>query len=395
MADIQQQIADGARPRLARVGDRIEHGQGIPANVVRLTDQDGDPWIRNEDEPGTWRGAWSAAVRAGSHRRYALTDGSLRPFTVVEVDPEPQPADDEPEPVHYRVFDGPMTLCGEDVYQVGWTDEAGIGTCQACRVAADEEPVGARDTDGCLRLKGTATGDNQLDPLPQPATSDPGTFTDCVAWLIDAGLGSNADRRIDRMAAQHQELQARYDTVVSDRETVRGSLEIVKDRVTRPLCQLLGVQHNEEIVPAVTALLPAAESGPLVLTLPQVPPGAVALIGGVTGHRWEPTESGRWAAAETGQVKPWVKLIAWEGSVTVEMAPPREPRTWPKLDEAPEDADLLQGASGTRYGRSHFSEGVPVFHALNDLTGKPEGRAYSFYVLQHLDGPLEEVIQHA
>ncbi len=77
----------------------------------------------------------------------------------------------------------------------------------------------------------------------------------------------------------------------------------------------------------------APESGPVVLSLPQVPDGAVALRGNASGRRWTPTPDG-WMYRH-GDV-PWslVTILVDEqpDGVTVEFAPPREPRTWPKLD---------------------------------------------------------------
>jgi hypothetical protein len=91
------------QPRLAQVGDRIEHGQEIPANVVRLRDPvTSDPdecWVRDSIDPLSFRflrsngtcGAPTAVAELLNWQRWW-------PMTVVEVDPEPQPD----EPVHPR-----------------------------------------------------------------------------------------------------------------------------------------------------------------------------------------------------------------------------------------------------------------------------------------------------
>ncbi|WP_433078955.1 hypothetical protein ACQP1P_38800 [Dactylosporangium sp. CA-052675] len=134
----------------------------------------------------------------------------------------------------------------------------------------------------------------------------------------------------------------------------------------------------------------AQQDGPVVLTLPEVPEGAVALTGGT---RWvrSPYLPDAWVL-DGGSVPHMLgAVLDREGSVTVEMAPPREPRTWPKLDEAPGGEPQLRGASGTVYRYSHYTEGVPVYRACDETTGELVGRSYSFYVLQHLDGPLTEV----
>lgn len=96
----------------------------------------------------------------------------------------------------------------------------------------------------------------------------------------------------------------------------------------------------------------AVQPDPLVLTLPQVPEGAT--LAGSSGHRyvlrggvWD-DEHGPWSGflgAVLDRERP-------EG-VTVEMAPPREPRTWPALDgDDLADLPTLVEVDGTRYRRS-------------------------------------------
>lgn len=222
MAEIQQQIADGAR-QLARVGDVIAHGEAIPANVVRLRSAGAAGRSMWERAEGGFRMTWDGSplptrTPAEMHDMFP----SRFPMTVVEVDPEPQPA--EPVALHrYEPAPGMVcAVCGRDVMDDIHPD------------VQREHPCPNGDPHGPHTHRGFAAPDG-TPPLWCPGrvaapTSDPGTFAECVAWLIDAGLGSNADRRIDRMASQHQELQAHYDTVVSDRETVRGALSLRKER---------------------------------------------------------------------------------------------------------------------------------------------------------------------
>ena len=98
----------------ARVGDVIEHGQPIPGNVAELSDSSSTNgwgrWVRSVN--GLWNWAptaddvESAELRVGGCTEAVMTDldsGCLpyrveavsytRPLTVVEVDPEPQPAE--------------------------------------------------------------------------------------------------------------------------------------------------------------------------------------------------------------------------------------------------------------------------------------------------------------
>lgn len=131
-------------------------------------------------------------------------------------------------------------------------------------------------------------------------------------------------------------------------------------------------------------------TGPLVLTLPEVPEGAVALIGEMSGHRWIPTEFGRWADEATGQVRGILPLLEREGSVTVEMAPPREPRTWPKLDDARvQIGTRVRGASGQIYV---CTNGL-IFEKprAERLLPTATSLALPLAGLQQIDGPLTEV----
>lgn len=81
-----------------------------------------------------------------------------------------------------------------------------------------------------------------------------------------------------------------------------------------------------------------ADSGPLVLALPVVPDGTVALIT-ADGTRFAAKGPGWWQSDHRGTMS-FARLLAEGAPLTVEMAPPREPRTWPKLDGPPEIDDL-------------------------------------------------------
>jgi len=95
-----------------------------------------------------------------------------------------------------------------------------------------------------------------------------------------------------------------------------------------------------------------AESGPVVLSLPQVPPGTVALVGDSSGARFLPTGTA-WAydQSPTGVIALGGLLDA-ERSVTVEFAPPRGPRTWEQLDGLPTDLPKHIELNGRRYRRA-------------------------------------------
>lgn len=125
------------------------------------------------------------------------------------------------------------------------------------------------------------------------------------------------------------------------------------------------------------------ESGPVVLSVPQAPDGAVGYVGEMTGHRWSPTEFGRFVDETTGQVRGWLQMLGREGSVTVEFAPPREPRTWPKLDPPAADVLRVRGASGTTWERHGTDDGA--WH------NEDHSRVRSWGALALEDGPLTEV----
>jgi hypothetical protein len=312
---------------------------------------------------------------------------------------------------------------------------------------------------------------------------------------------------------------ASLDTVKSDRETIRGSLNHLKDTVTGPAIELLGVQHNEDIVPAIERLkaevrseteisdeyagwasklahaaierldapvteeahtelwelalhaleAPAAPPDPLVLGLPE---GAVALIGGKSGRRftrvdrdgpkdWWNAEDGRQSLGSVMDLEGTVRVVLGppsepvgqadtvhaDGSHTywsthcrhgnheacsatsmvrnraargpaeaaprpvqvlkaaaqcktcaapcicpcheqsrVELAPPREPRTWSKLDPVPDDLRHVRGASGTVYART---PGTFAFSGYRN----GESVTRNLHILREEDGPLDEVLK--
>jgi len=89
---------------------------------------------------------------------------------------------------------------------------------------------------------------------------------------------------------------------------------------------------------AVCHEVPAAQPDRPVLRLSNEPEAAVALIGVKSGRRYEPsrTGSGAWRDMTTGQTMPYIRVMEREREVRVELAPPPEHRTWPKLDDEPD-----------------------------------------------------------
>lgn len=295
--------------RLAKVGDVIEHGQAIPANVQAMSDNDGDLWRRTGRDEWTWP---EDGEPTGTDH---LNDRPhWWPMAVVEVDPEPQPAD----PLRCPTCDSP---------QPSMHPAAGGGG-EVISICSDGfHAPAAFDADGFLRLKGTATGDNQLDPEPVEISQH---CNGCGNWMPPPAL------------------------------------------------------HK--------ATCPTRTPGPLVLTLPEVPPGAV--LAGASGHDYV-LRGGVWDDV----VGPWSgKLGAvldreHPKGVTVELAPPREPRTWPKLDAAPVDLKAFTGRSGTRYVRSAKVSTYAAFvpeSKVGDARELISCATASHW--QEIDGPLTEVL---
>lgn len=121
---------------------------------------------------------------------------------------------------------------------------------------------------------------------------------------------------------------------------------------------------------------------PLVLSLPEVPEAAVALVGVSSGATY-PRDGMAWRfdQSETGLIG-LGELLDREGEVEVRVASQTEPRTWPKVEGPPIDLGAVRGASGRVYHRlSKYG------HTFKTLGGSP----LPFNELQRVDGPLEEV----
>ncbi len=183
---------------------------------------------------------------------------------------------------------------------------------------------------------------------------------------------SDLGEALDEAEGDYEAARAKLLQVVAERDEAREAVEILNRRVRE-------LMRGE----------PAAD--PSVLSLPEVPSGAVALHAAETDVRLVPSDGSprMWMLTDGSWCGDIGAVLSNFGSVTVVM---REPRTWPRLDDAPEDEPQLRGRSGTLWRYSHDNEDVPVYRAVDDLTGDDASGMYSFYVLQYLDGPLTEVI---
>lgn len=389
--------------QLAKVGDVIQAGESIPDNVTAFTDNEDDAWRRAAN------GHWHLAANADRCDAGVWCSQSSRP-DVTGYAPLTVTAVREPEPddvVHYRIPGdaSATTLCGVDVWDesTSVTERAGSATCEACRTAADED-VKPQQADASVLLDlvrqygAAAHKDGYFGASARPLFDRiaalvpliPQQARDCLGeafWQHDFCGEVYSDQK------HHEQF---CDPGGPWRPLLVGDDPAPEGEEVERLRRLLKTQA-ENFLAATDKLIAEREDAPdpLVLTLPQVPEGAVALGGASSGTRYPAHESGGWRNPDDGGA-PW-KLSAVldrEGSVTVEMAPPREPRTWPKLDGAPDEVRKVRGQSGCFYIRTNDptirGASVPLW-AWSNGSMTDLGNARPFSEWQELDGPLTEV----
>lgn len=139
---------------------------------------------------------------------------------------------------------------------------------------------------------------------------------------------------------------------------------------------------------------PAPRPDPLVLSLPKVPEDTVALVGIESGTRWTRYDGPlsvlspeQWEDMRTGRVQALGYVLVDEGgSVRIESTPPREPRTWPRLDGAPGDLHAVRGASGNVYQR--WAQNSAYYFPKRAMF--KDAKLLSHW--REVDGPLTEVL---
>lgn len=336
---------------LARVGDVIEHGQDIPGNVTQMSDSSSvggwGRWVRSVN--GRWNWATSghmvehAEVREGGCHDSVMTDPNTQcapyrveavshaqPITVVEVDPEQQPADDDEPETHFWLSGNPLTWCGLDSYDddVSVAQEGERPTCRRCLIALGE-----------------------IGPDAPAEPSVPQVF------------------EVPQVAA------VAYLTMLNE------------------IAELLGVGPEQDLVAEVKRrLAPPATPQPVVLRLPEVSPDTTLVVQSDEGNDvlFLPTKGGWWRGPnDVHGVWKLGKILDMWGEACPK---PREPRTWPKLDVISDDVKAIRGASGKVYHLSHFSQSIPVFREHSE-DGEPIGPGRPFHALQTYDGPLDEVVK--
>ena len=269
---------------LARVGDVIAHGQAIPANVREMSDLSSENgwgrWVRSTNGRWNWtmsaRGVEHAELREGGCSEADMThpESECAPYRVEAVSYNRPPVGFEVDPEPQ-----PAARCCSGMIQYGQHD-------RYCPARPDPEPQPAEPVDLLTLIK--RWGDH----------------------MYRMGVYERA-RDTERARSVSEE---------------GGSLMRQIKAVIR--------QHT-------------AESGPVVLSLPQVPrvfevpqsPEDVTRVSDSQAAIWAlDSDDNLWHCDEQGwSPLPWHLLLADHGPL-VEAAPPREPRTWPRLvDEATSD----------------------------------------------------------
>lgn len=222
-------------------------------------------------------------------------------------------------------------------------------------------------------------------------------------------LNAEAERVTDALVKARDEIE-RLRSDLTEEIGHREESDEWADRLASAIAAHLGVdigEHSSANLPWQAALIALAETkpaDPLVLSLPTVPggprvfevptsPRGVTRVGDSQGEVWAlDSDDGLWHCDEQGwSPLPWRLLLADHGPLT-DATPPREPRTWPKLDSAPGDLSKVRGKSGMVYVRSAVVTSYPAFVAEHNAGSDGEfrlARALSHW--QETDGPLTEV----
>ena len=190
-----------------------------------------------------------------------------------------------------------------------------------------------------------------LDEIADRQSYWPMTVTEVDPELRPACFkcGRSTGRIVEVSAAKPRFMHA-YGSCESDGEVTEEVAQTFGLEWPRPKSQ----SAAEVLDMPQLAAAAAAESGPVVLSLPQVPDGTVALVAVEGEVRYETFDGGgTWFRDDRRDEYSLTDVLIEVGpaGVTVEMAPPREPRTWPKLDVPSLVADLPRLVDVDGHGR--------------------------------------------
>lgn len=383
---------------MTSVGDVIQTGQPIPDDVTAATDRDGASWAAG---PTGWYCTkfWDAPPTspAGSTTGDFVLS-SWGPLTVTAVREQPaievvatstvggakvpvyavreQPG--EPEPIPERQcgredsHGGHLWKLGAEWRCEGFTGRAGVPAAAPELQQADASPVLDLVRKACLREFETGLRQGQgniaesgrlrreADDLRARIAAlvpqRPVQARDCLGelfWQHDFCGEVYSDRKnherfcdpggpwrpllVGGAPAPESGILAHARTALHERDAARAEVE----RLTVELLEV--VTERDEARAEIERLV--AQPDPLVLSLPEVPEGTEALTGIESGRRYArgTDSSGEtvWAAGIIGGTLGEV-LDGEPDGVRVELALPREPRTWPKLDDAPDGVSKVE-----------------------------------------------------
>lgn len=395
---------------MTEIGFVIQSGEAIPEDVTAFTS--------GRDRVSLATGAtytgnpWLSASCAGQCIGHAADEFEY-PLTVTAVRPQPAPAEDL---VHHHTSGDDLTACGLDAWTdpeeenpdnwVHSTDRVGSVTCTACLEKLRGKPA-----------------DESVDLLDLVRQYSAESFQDGFATAESDEEGSDhydgkARRLYDRIEAEVNRLRGRANgwtvavenvrRVEAERDEALAEVERLKanvraegeisdsyaawaDWLAHAAIERLGVPltdegHDEVWEVALKALQAPATPAPdpLVLSLPSVPDGATALVASNEDGipvRFERRGPDGWARDDDEPAWGLIYILREFGAVSVVM---REPRTWPAIDDAPEEVKAVRGVSGRIWRRS---EPDP-----REWECAEDGRScLSFGDLQSFDGPLVEV----
>ena len=258
----------------SKIGDIIQAGESIPYDVVGVLDCDGDDLVLNAR--GHWHHPSSAdPATCGGTYQCGIDPTEYTPLTVTAVR-EPEPAA-EPQPTSHtvRVTMG-LNIEHRDGRAVFSTFEGEIGSCEA---------------------------QTFLDSVAEEFGVVIRSATEATSVPLDG----------DRIIALARQQQAELDEARAEVERLKA--ELAAEEAGR----------REDW----TEHLTAARPDPLVLSLPEVPEGAVALVGKSTRVRYmrEVTSPVTWRIQGHRDALTLLEVFQDSGpELEVEMAPPCEPR---------------------------------------------------------------------
>jgi hypothetical protein len=406
---------------VTEIGYVIQPGEDIPEDVISVDDRARDGWALGDDD-------WVLVKYKGEvvvdHAPGLFPDFLSRrwgPLTVTAVR-EPGPAaEPQPDPVHYHADGADYTACRLDPWTepeeenpdnwVHSTAEPGKVTCGECRAtltALKPQPADGSAPDGWYVANGVQAPiadlmaqvmaelgvDRPEDVLPALAAEREATkdVHEAMMRILAQRDEARSDLEESRgqaraMAATAERFHAAILVREQERDEARAEVERLKvlsdedvERATLVglIKEALRVSTGGEILPAIDKLI-ATQPDPLVLSLPEVPEGAVALVGGNTGRRYErriarPDEDVMWAdPTRTVLLRSFSEILGYEGSVRVEMAPPRKPRT------AQDNVDELRNWLNLAAEQKHWEYDEAIYcldrieDALSKVLDEPDG----------------------